>query len=469
MENFKRAMALRIVKLIDVIMIALPFAACWYLYYAKHIAVTFNAEYNLLLVALFFVLYIIICRVYDGFLIAIQRISEIICGQALAAIVCDGIMFIVISLLSRHITNILPMLAVLAVQIPLSALWALVAQRGYYKVFKTQATAIIYDERHGMYKLINEYGLNIKYDIKKVINISECLSNPKTLNGIQTVFLSGVHSHDRNTILKYCVDKGIGVFVVPRIGDVILSGAKPIHMFHLPMFQVGRYTAQPENLIFKRAFDIIFSLFLLVITSPLMLATAIAVKVKDGGPVFYKQVRLTKDGRRFFIHKFRSMRVDAENDGVARLSTGDKDDRITSVGKIIRKYRIDELPQLLDILKGDLSIVGPRPERPEIAEQYCKVMPEFALRLQVKAGLTGYAQVYGKYNTTPYDKLRMDLMYIAHMSIIEDLKIILATVKILFISESTEGVSEGSITSMKQSNVAVVKTSTQIDKKMIVK
>ena len=198
----------------------------------------------------------------------------------------------------------------------------------------------------------------------------------------------------------------------------------------------------------KRAIDIVVSLIAAIILSPIFLITAIAIKVTDHGPVFYKQVRLTKDGKEFKILKFRSMRVDAEKDGVARLSTGENDSRITPVGKIIRACRVDELPQLFNILKGDLSIVGPRPERPEIASQYCEDMPEFALRLQAKAGLTGYAQVYGKYNTTPYDKLTMDLMYIAHPSIIEDLKIMLATVKILFLPESTEGVAEGSTTAM---------------------
>ena len=198
----------------------------------------------------------------------------------------------------------------------------------------------------------------------------------------------------------------------------------------------------------KRAIDIVVSLIAAIILSPIFLITAIAIKVTDHGPVFYKQVRLTKDGKEFKILKFRSMRVDAEKDGVARLSTGENDSRITPVGKIIRACRVDELPQLFNILKGDLSIVGPRPERPEIASQYCEDMPEFALRLQAKAGLTGYAQVYGKYNTTPYDKLTMDLMYIAHPSIIEDLKIMLATVKILFLPESTEGVAEGSATAM---------------------
>ena len=152
------------------------------------------------------------------------------------------------------------------------------------------------------------------------------------------------------------------------------------------------------------------------------------------------------------VHKFRSMKVDAEKDGVARLSTGDKDDRVTPIGHFIRKVRLDELPQLLDILKGDMSIVGPRPERPEIAAQYEKELPEFALRLQAKAGLTGYAQVYGKYNTTPYDKLQMDLMYIAKPSFIEDLRIIFATIKILFMPESTEGISEGQTTAMSGEN-----------------
>ena len=166
------------------------------------------------------------------------------------------------------------------------------------------------------------------------------------------------------------------------------------------------------------------------------------IKAYDGGPAFYKQVRLTKDGKRFLLIKFRSMRVDAEADGVARLSTGDSDQRITPVGKVLRKFRLDELPQVLCILRGEMSIVGPRPERPEIAEIYEKELPEFRLRLQAKAGLTGYAQVYGKYNSTPREKLQMDLIYISNPSIIEDLKLILTTLRVLFIKESTEGVAE---------------------------
>ena len=180
-----------------------------------------------------------------------------------------------------------------------------------------------------------------------------------------------------------------------------------------------------------------------------MLVTALAIRLYDGGPALYKQVRLTENGKKFKILKFRSMRIDAEKDGIARLAK-ENDDRITSVGRFIRKYRIDELPQLINIVKGDMAIIGPRPERPEIAAQYEEEIPEFRLRLQVKAGLTGYAQVYGKYNTRPYDKLEMDLMYIANQSILQDIWLMFATVKILFMRDSTEGIAEEKTTAGKE-------------------
>ena len=446
MSKFKHDLLLRIVKVADAVMVTLPFVLCWYLYYADRIVAPFYGRGNVLMIALYFVLYIVFGRVYDAFLMSMQRISEIVYAQFLAAGVSDFIMYIVIWLLSRHLPNILPGVAALVGQVLMSAVWALAAHRWYFATFPPQPTAIVYDVRQGMEKLIGQYGLDCKYSVVLTVSARECVDDLSMLDGIKTVFLSGIHSHDRNIILKYCVANDINVFVIPRIGDTIMSGAHHMHMFHLPMLKVGRYTAQPEYLFLKRLVDIVVSLAALVILSPVFLITAIAIKATDGGPVFYKQVRLTKDGREFKILKFRSMRVDAEKDGVARLSTGSHDDRVTSVGKIIRACRVDELPQVLNILGGSMSLVGPRAERPEIAAQYEQELPEFALRLQAKAGLTGYAQVYGKYNTTPYDKLVMDLMYIAHPSIVEDFKIIFATVKILFTPESTEGISEGQTT-----------------------
>ena len=204
-----------------------------------------------------------------------------------------------------------------------------------------------------------------------------------------------------------------------------------------------------EERFFKRTTDIVCSLFLLILTSPLMLATAAAIKLYDRGPVLYKQVRCTLNQRKFYILKFRSMRTDAEKDGVARLAQKG-DDRITPVGRIIRKCRVDELPQLFNILKGDMSFIGPRPERPEIIKQYMEIMPEFAFRMKVRAGLAGFAQVYGKYNTSPYDKLKLDLTYIENYSVWLDIKLMILTIKVLFWPDSTEGVEAEQITALRR-------------------
>jgi len=448
LKNLKHDFGLRIVKLLAVILATVPFAVCWYLYYAERIYVPFYSKGNWLMVALFVVLYVIFARVYDAFLISVHRISEIIYSQGLAALLADGIMFCVIWLLKRSFPNILPGLIALAAQILLAIVWSVLAHKWYYASFPPKKSVIVFDKPYGIEQLIREYGLEKKFSIQNTLHVSECLADLQILEGMDTVFISGVRSHDRNLILKHCISNGIQMYVLPRIGDIIMSGAKRVHMFHLPMLRVGRYMPHPETVLAKRIFDIAVSAAALLILSPVMLITAIAIKLTDGGPVLYRQPRLTKNGKVFNVLKFRSMRVDAEKDGIARLSTGDKDDRITPVGRIIRKVRIDELPQLLNILGGSMSVVGPRPERPEIAEQYEKELPEFRLRLQVKAGLTGYAQVYGKYNTTPYDKLQMDLMYIANPSFLEDLRIIFATVKILFVPESTDGVGEGQTTAM---------------------
>ena len=219
-----------------------------------------------------------------------------------------------------------------------------------------------------------------------------------------------------------------------------MQSAGHVKSFDSPVLYVRRKQLDPGYAIIKRLFDVFSSGIALIILSPLVLITSIAIKLSDGGPVFYKQTRLTKNGKEFEIIKFRSMRVDAEKDGVARLSTGETDDRITPIGKIVRRLRFDEIPQLWNIFVGDMSVVGPRPERPEIAEQYYRTMPDFKLRLQVKAGLTGYAQVYGKYNTPPYEKLEFDLLYINHMNILIDLQLCFATLTTLFKKDSTEGV-----------------------------
>ena len=446
MNNFRHDLAVRSVKLINPLLMAAPFAVCWFACYAAWMSGPLYSWGNLVMLLLFLFLYISFGKVYDGFLVSINRISEMVYSQVLALFLSDFLMYIVICLLFRAFANPLPLLAGLAVQAAASLVWCYLAHKWYFTVFPAKRSTIVYHKRPGLDLLVREYGLDKKFDVRAMVSAQECLEHLRMLESMEVVFLSGIHSHDRNIILKYCVEHNIVVYVIPRIGDVLMSGARTMHLFHLPILQAGRYRPSPYYLFFKRVFDILASGIAVVLLSPVFVGTAAAIKGTDGGPVFYKQRRLTKDGKVFDVLKFRSMRVDAEKDGIARLSTGENDDRITPVGKVIRKVRIDELPQLFNILKGDMTICGPRPERPEIAAQYEAEMPEFRLRLQAKAGLTGYAQVYGKYNTKPYDKLVMDLMYIAHPSFSEDFRIMLATVKILFMKDSTEGVQEGAVT-----------------------
>lgn len=439
---------LRLIKLINIQCMVIAFAAAWFMYYQYQLNSPFFFWGDVVIVVIFAIVYVYFCKIYDAFLISHYRIFDVIASQVLALLFSDLIMYAVALLLCKRFPNPLPLLLCFADQVSISIIWTCLAHRTYFRWYPARKTIIVYDSRRGMQDLIEEYGLAKKFDVKKTASVEECLDDLSMIDDMQVVFLSGIHSHDRNFILKYCLYENKQVYVIPRIGDVIMSSAKQMHMFHLPIMRVQRYRPRPGYLFSKRVFDIVAASIVLIVLSPVFLITAIAIKATDKGPVFYKQERLTKNGKRFMIHKFRSMRVDAEKDGVARLSSGDNDDRITPVGRFIRKCRIDELPQLIDILSGNLSVVGPRPERPEIAEEYMKEIPEFQLRLQAKAGLTGYAQVYGKYNTTPYDKLQMDLMYIAHPSFAEDIRICFATFKILFTSESTEGVAEGQTTAI---------------------
>ena len=454
-ERQKQEAKLGFVKLILLILNTACFGVAWVAWYSHRLYNTgFNGKGNLLVVALFAVLYGLFATLYGGFKVEINRTSEVIYSQTISLFITDCIAYIIIWLLSRQLPNVLPLLGSFAAGFLLSTIWAKLANKAANKILPAKRTLLIYDnaEAYRNGREIIEH-LPWRFALQNEISVDSDEQNIGWIcdeigkSGAEAVMLCGLRSSQRNTILKYCVDKDIRAYVRPNIGDFMMYSATVMQMANLPVFVCQRSTPNVIYTASKRVFDIILALIALVIASPFMLVTAIAIKAYDGGPVLYKQERLTKDGKRFNVLKFRSMKVDAEKDGVARLAS-EHDDRITPVGKIIRACRIDELPQIFCILNGSMSCVGPRPERPEIASQYEEQMPEFALRLQAKAGLTGYAQVYGKYNTEPYDKLQMDLMYIAKQSFATDFKIILATIKILFMPESTEGISEGQTTAM---------------------
>lgn len=384
-----------ILKFVNIILLFLPFAVCWYEYYEPK---TLTANSKQVSVLLFFLLIVVnygICFKLDAFRVSVLQIRDIFFSQVLAIGFTDVIAYILIWMLSIHIPKLLPGLLCFVSQCIVALIWSFAVHRYYFWTHEPLPSVVIYDVRHGMEDLIQEYGLQKRFKIIGTYPVEDVLEHFEYLKDAKAAFICGVHSHDRNIILKHCIYNKIKVFQIPRVGDVMMSGAEKIHMLHLPILK-SQYQDMPiETRAIKRLIDIIISGTALVVLSPIMLVVTLLVK-SDGGPAFYKQKRLTQGNRVFEIIKFRSMRVDAEKLSGPVLSAGEDDPRITKVGRFIRACRLDELPQLINILKGDMSIVGPRPERPEIAAEIQKTMPEFQLRTQVKAGLTGYAQVYGK-------------------------------------------------------------------------
>jgi len=279
-----------------------------------------------------------------------------------------------------------------------------------------------------------------KYQICNVIHYEQGMEMIAGLiHNYDGVIIGDIPAHERNLILKRCFGEGIRTYTVPKISDVINRSSDDLNLFDTPLLLSRNEDFKIEQAFGKRMADLVFSAFGLLITSPFFVLIAFMIKATDGGPVFYKQTRLTKDKKEFMIYKFRTMIQDAEKDGRAHMAM-EGDERILPVGRFLRATRLDELPQLINILRGEMSMVGPRPERPELAEEIEKELPEFAYRLKVKAGLTGYAQIYGKYNTTAYDKLKLDLTYIRNYSFFLDLKLMIMTPKIMLMKESTEGV-----------------------------
>ena len=431
-----------VVKMVNIVLLMIPFLICWTLHYEPRTTTVGSKQVSVLVMITYFLICYYFEERLDCFRVSILQIRDVIFGEVLATMITDIIMYILIWMLSIHLPNLIPGLITWGGQCVIGVIWAFVMHQSYFSTHPPLRTIVIYDERMGMENLIHTYGLEKRFNIKTVYPVESIMDKLEVMEEFDAAFLCGIHSRERNIILKHCISHKIKLFMIPRIADVMMRGSEQIHMLHLPILKTQRYKPSIEYQIIKRTMDIVVSGIATIVLSPLFLITAIAVK-SDGGPAFYKQKRLTKDGKVFEILKFRSMRVDAEKYSGAVLSAGENDPRITKVGRIIRACRLDELPQLLNILKGDMSLVGPRPERPELQKEIEKEVPEFGLRLQAKAGLTGYAQVYGKYNTTFYDKLLMDLMYISKPSILEDLTIMLATVKILTSKESTEGVGEG--------------------------
>ncbi len=443
----KERLIIDILKGVLVLVLAFGIYYLWTRYYNPFIPKPFYRLGNYLICGVYGVFYIFLAQTYGGFMIGTSTVSDIVYSHGICIVLSMAMTYIIFSLMSYKLLNIIPFLIMIVVYFAIIVLWTFFTDWAYFKVHPPRRTIVVFDNVDSYISLKGIKSMDKRFNVLETMRSRETDLETiyKKLLSVDAVFLCGVPADYRNEIVKFCVRNNKVVYIKPKISDTIIRGGKTIQLLNVPVYRCTRSNPKLGFTVVKRLFDIVVSFAAIIILSPIMGITAIAIKAYDKGPVLYKQERLTLNGKKFKIWKFRSMRADAEKDGVARLASED-DERITPVGHFIRKVRIDELPQLFNILGGSMSIVGPRPERPEIARQYEENMPEFSLRLQVKAGLTGYAQVYGKYNTPPYDKVQMDLIYVATQSFLVDLKLILMTIKILFKKESTEGIGQNMTT-----------------------
>lgn len=424
-------------KCLVIATVTTAFIGVWQNFYGQTL---FSGKGNYLLVFLYVAVFVVFGSIYDGFKVGIMRVHELVYSLSLAVFFSNVFIYIILSLIAENLLNPLPLIVLTAFQSVMLIVLMYSLSHVYFALYKARSVLAVFapDMRNDIIKKISL--IKERFALDKGITTDRGLDEiKKEIDKYTTVLICDFDPTLKAEVLKYCYAENKRIYILPSSADTILNGSYQVQVFDTPVLFLHNGGLSMEQRIIKRMFDIIVSGLGIIITSPIMLLTAIAVKLTSRGPVIFKQPRITRDQKVFNIYKFRSMKVE-KNSEVKKTTV--KDDRVTLAGKIIRPLRLDELPQLFNILFGHMSVVGPRPEMIELVQDYSAKLPEFNLRHKVKAGLTGYAQIYGKYNTTPQNKLNMDLHYIEHYSLLEDIKLCAMTLKILFVRESTEGFSE---------------------------
>ena len=443
MIKFRKTLLFAVMAILFAIVFAV-FVLGWKIGYPQ---VDFYNKGNYLLLLVYGILLFVFTNIYGGFKLGVSRKGELIYSNCIGALMANIFMYLQLSLIAQDLLSFVPILVATFVQVIVIALGCYVNNKIYFIVHPVRDVVAICSNKEMDLELIRKMScIQERYKIGAVVSDDMPLEKIKrAIDDYSSVLLCDIDYEVKKQLINYCYKTSTRLYILPDVEDIVVSNAHRTQIFDTPVFLCKNRGLTPEQEMVKRSIDILASGLGLILASPFMLVVAVAIKLEDGGPIFFKQQRVTKGNKPFYVLKFRSMIVDAEKDGVARLATKG-DSRITKVGKIIRMTRLDELPQLINILKGEMSLVGPRPERPEIMADYMKDWPEVEYRTKVKAGLTGLAQVKGKYNTTPQDKLLFDLLYIERYSLWLDIKLILMTLKIMFMKESTEGVESGQVT-----------------------
>ena len=389
-------------------------------------------------------------RVYQGFNFGNSGLSEIILSWIFCLALTNALQYLMLGLIEEGLLPIKGFLIIFASQIIITIPLSIIIDKLYYRLNPAQVAVIIYGKKKKAEQhrsLIKKH--RKKYKVSTIVSQDESIEILlKHVSSSEAIFFLDVEEGKREKLLEFCFRKNKRTYILPTFSGVLINSADIYWISNTPMFLPKSPDPDISTKFIKRIMDIVISLIAIISLSWLMLIAWVIIRLYDKAPAIYKQTRVTRGGKLFTIYKFRSMRPDAEDDGVPRLTAQD-DKRITPFGRFIRKTRIDELPQFFNVLLGSMSVVGPRPERPEIATQYEEIYPNFAFRTKVKAGITGFAQIYGQYNTAPDDKLFLDIIYIETLSIWQDIKLLLQTFKVVFQSSSTEGIDNNSTTAMK--------------------
>lgn len=438
-------------KMLIVLIQAGIYGFLWYYHYKGMMPISYWRRGNWAVIALYGVFIIVFSRAFGALKVGYLKTWDIMYSQMLSIFCVNGVTYLQLSLINgdwEFLENSLPMLLLSVLDFAIVLIWALFMRWIYAIIYPPHEMLLIYGDISPDAIIQKIESRKDKYRIKEMVSLSAGMDAVKgQILTYSAVLVGDIPVQERNFLIKYCFEKNIRCYGIPKISDIMIRNSESIDLFDSPLLLFRNNGLTYRQMTVKRAMDLSLSVAGILLSSPVMLLIAAFVKAYDGGPVFYRQKRQTRDGKEFEILKFRSMITDSEKNG-ARLA-GAHDARITPVGRVIRRLHFDELPQLFNILKGDMAFVGPRPERKEITEEYARAIPEFPYRLKVKAGLTGYAQVYGQYNTAPYDKLKLDLTYISSYSVWLDVKLIILTVKILFQKEKSEGVDDAQKTALK--------------------
>lgn len=446
-KNYVKKTQKTAILLIKAVLFALLFCAFFGLFAIDNPQIVALSRTAAITMTTFVILGITMTAVYGGFSVGKKKSKDIISSLGLAVFITDFVTYFQLSIMNTNqyneimfsFQNVGIFVLVVIVQLILIYIFTYFGNYVFFKINPPENCVVICGdlEKVSAELLCKIARYKKQYKVTDVIRYDDIRLNDLVKDS-DSAFIYNIPAQQKSEIIEYAYKHFTNIYVNTELADVVINYSKHIVVDDLSMMSSNIKGLSFEQQVVKRLIDIVISGFALIIASPIIIVEALLIKLGDRGPVFFKQERLTKGGKKFNVLKFRTMVVNAEKDNVAVLSSKN-DSRVTPVGKFLRATRMDELPQFINVLSGDMSIVGPRPERESIAVEYYKEIPEFKYRLRAKAGLTGLAQIAGKYNTTPKDKLILDLMYIEKYSVWADILIIFQTLKVFFKSDSTEG------------------------------